>query len=77
MIDVSTPPPAISNHETPVRLNIPVKYNYARVDGVFIDTIALHASICVKNIILLMLECTTRIQNIIQLIYAAEYVSVA
>ena len=31
---------------TPVRLNIPIEHNYARVDGVFIDTIALHVTIC-------------------------------
>ena len=69
MLDDSTPLPAILNHETPVRLNIPTEHNYARVDGVFIDTIALHATICGKNhevklifryIILPMLECTTR-----------------
>ena len=49
IFDDSTPLPAILNHETPVRLNIPIEHNYARVDGVFIDTIALHATICGKN----------------------------
>ena len=49
ILDNSTPLPAILNHETPVRLNIPIEHNYARVDGVFIDTIALHATICGKN----------------------------
>ena len=45
----TTPLPAILNHETPVRLNIPINHNYACVDGVFIDTIALHATICGKD----------------------------
>ena len=51
ILDDSTPIPAILNHETPVRLNIPIEHNYARVDGVFIDTIAqlIHATICRKN----------------------------
>ena len=49
IIDVSTPLPAILNHETPVRFNTPIEHNYARVDGVFIDTIALHATIWGKN----------------------------
>ena len=49
LLNDSTPLPAILNHETPVRLNIPMKHNYTRVDGVFIDTIALHATICGKN----------------------------
>ena len=30
-------------------MNIPIEHNYARVEGVFIDTIALHATICGKN----------------------------
>ena len=38
ILDDSTPLPAILNHETPVRLNIPIEHNYAHVDGVFIDT---------------------------------------
>ena len=49
ILNDSTPLPAILNHETSVRLNIPIEHNYARVDGVFIDTIALHATICGKN----------------------------
>ena len=49
ILDNSTPLPVVLNHETPVRLNIPIEYNYTRVDGVFIDTIALHATICGKN----------------------------
>ena len=49
ILDNSTPLPAILNHETPVRLNIPIEHNYTRVDGVFIDTIAIHATICGKN----------------------------
>ena len=49
ILDDSTPLPAILNHETPVRLNIPIEHNYARVDGVFIDTIAFSATICGKN----------------------------
>ena len=49
ILDDSTPLPAILNHETPVRLNISIEHNYARVDGVFIDTIALNATICGKN----------------------------
>ena len=80
ILDVSSPFPAILNHETHVRLNIPIEHNSARVDGVFIDAIALYATICGRVInyeinknfqiyIVLMLECTTRIQNIIQLIY--------
>ena len=39
LLNDSTPLPAISNHETPVRLNIPIEHNYAHFDGVFIDTI--------------------------------------
>ena len=46
ILDNNTPLPAILNHETPARLNIPIEHNYARVDGVFIDTIALHTTIC-------------------------------
>ena len=77
-LDDSTPLPAILNHETPVRLNISIEHNYARIDGVFIDTIVLHATIRGKNyeskiifryIILPMFECTTKRQNIIQLVY--------
>ena len=49
MLDISTPLPVILNHETPVRLNIPIEHNYAHVDGVLFDTIALHATICGKN----------------------------
>ena len=30
-------------------MNIPIEHNYARVDGVLIDTIALHATVCGKN----------------------------
>ena len=45
ILDNNTPLPAVLNHETPVRLNIPIEHNYTRVDGVFINTIALHATI--------------------------------
>ena len=45
ILDDSSPLPAILNHETPVRLNIPIEHNYAHVDGVFISIIALHATI--------------------------------
>ena len=38
ILDDSTPLPAILNHENSVRLNVPIEHNYARVDGVFIDT---------------------------------------
>ena len=38
ILDDSTPLPAIINHEIPLRLNVPIEHNYARVDGVFIDT---------------------------------------
>ena len=48
LLNNRTPLSAILNHETPVRLNIPIEHNYARVDGVFIDAIALHATICGK-----------------------------
>ena len=32
ILDDSSPLPAILNHETPVRFNIPIEHNYARVD---------------------------------------------
>ena len=49
IFDDSTPLPAILSHDTPVRLNVPIEHDYARVDGVFIDTIALHVTICGKS----------------------------
>ena len=30
-------------------MNIPIEHNYARVDGIFIATIAFHATVCGKN----------------------------
>ena len=33
ILDDSTPLPAILNHETPVRLNIPIEHNYARLNS--------------------------------------------
>ena len=69
ILDDSTPFPAILNHETPVRLNIPIEHNYARVDEYLLIQLLflqqfvvriMRVKIIFKYIILPMLECTIR-----------------
>ena len=93
IIDVSTPLPAILNHETSGRLNTPTQHNYTCVEEVFlvhffclnswkikwilIQLLFMHQFVervmkaiqTFNYIILLMLECITKMQNILQLLY--------
>ena len=71
ILDVSAPLPAIWNHETPVRLNIPMRglMEYLFIQLLLVQQLVeriMRAIQIFKYIILLILEYTTRIQNIIQ-----------
>ena len=66
ILDDSTPLPAILNHETSVRLNIPtmpVLMEYLLIQSLFMQQFVvriMRVKIIFRYIILPMLECTTR-----------------
>ena len=62
ILDINTPLPAVLNHETPVRLNIPIEDNYTLLmEYLLIQFLfIMKVRIIFKYIILPMLECTIK-----------------